>query len=51
MSNYQSFLFALVVVLQMLLICFSYTKEAFEEFAINVITICLLVLFVSTLCG
>lgn len=51
MSNYQSFLFSLVVVLQILLICFSYTKEAFGEFAISVITISLLVLFASTLCG
>nr|DAL78754.1 MAG TPA: hypothetical protein [Caudoviricetes sp.] len=51
MSNYQSFLFSLMVVLQILLVCCSYTKEDFGEFATGVITISLLVLFASTLCG
>lgn len=51
MSNYQSFLFSLAVVLQILLVCCSYTNEDFGIFAIGVTTISLLVLFVSTLCG
>jgi len=40
MSNYQSFLFSLAVVLQILLVCCSYTKEDFGIFAIGVTLVC-----------
>nr|DAF78152.1 MAG TPA: hypothetical protein [Caudoviricetes sp.] len=51
MTHYQSFLFSLIVVLQILLTTYSFSKEDFEIFAAGIITLCLLVLFVSTLGG
>ena len=49
MTHYQSFLFSLIVVLQILLTTYSFTEEDFGIFAIGITTLCLLVLFVSTL--
>lgn len=51
MTNYQNFLVALIAVLQILLIACSCTKEDFWIFATGITTLCLLVLFVTSLGG